>query len=190
MSEAGREWGVLATERHGLGIARMAARKGQAARLGELFRANFGVEPPNSSRRVSFRDVGIAGVGPDAWLAVHENAGNAFAPSLRALLGDCASVSDLSDAYVILRLTGHKVRETMAKLVPIDVHARSFQVSDVAQTVCGYMNVTVWRLEDTAQDGPAFEIWAGRSLARSLHQAISHAAAEFGFVLEPGRQIA
>lgn len=180
--------GVIATERDGVGIARIAARKGQAARVAQLFRAQFGVEPPGTSRRASRGDVGIAAIAPETWLATRENAGNAgnaFAEALRSLLGDCASVTDQSDAYVVLRLTGPKVRETLAKLLPIDIHPRSFQVSDVAQTVCGYMNVTVWRLEDTAQGEPTFEVWVGRSLAVSLHQAISHGAAEFGFVREP-----
>ena len=178
--------GVIATERDGLGVARIAARKAQAAGVLEVFRAQFGLEPPNAPRRASRGDVAIAGIGPGAWLATRDGAGNAFAQSLRSLLGECASVSDQSDAYVILRLTGPKVRETLAKVIPIDIHPRSFQVSDVAQTVCGYVGVTLWRLEDTAQGDPTFEIWAGRSYAVNLHQAISHGAAEFGFV----RQIA
>lgn len=173
---------VIATERDGLGIARIVARRTQAARLAELVRAEFGLEPPNEARRVTRGDVAIAGIGPAAWLATRENAGNAFAESLRAVLGDSGSVSDQSDAYVILRLTGSRVRETLAKLIPIDIHPRSFRVNDVAQTVCGYVNVTLWRLEDTASSDPVFEIWAGRSLAVSLHEAVSHAAAEFGFV--------
>lgn len=174
--------GVIATERDGLGIARIAARSGQAAKVSELLRAQFGVEPPNGPSRASRGDVGMAGIGPAAWLATRDGAGNAFAHSLRSLLGDCAAVADQSDAYAILRLAGPKVRETLAKLTPIDLHPRSFRVGGVAQTVCGYLNVTLWRLEDTPRRDPAFEIWAGRSLAVSLHQAISHSAAEFGFV--------
>lgn len=176
--------GVIAAERDGLGIARVAARTGQAAKVLELFRAQFGVGPPIASRCASGGDVRIAAVAPQTWLATRDDAGNAFAESLRSLLGDCASVSDQSDAYAILRLAGPKVRATLAKLVPIDIHPRSFQVSAVAQTICGYVNVILWRLEDTAQGDPAFEIWAGRSLAVSLHQAISHSAAEFGFMRE------
>ncbi len=174
--------GVIATELDGRGIARIAARNGQAARVSQLLRAQLGVEPPNGPSRASRGDVGIGGMGPGIWLATRDDAGNAFAQSLRSLLGDCAAVSDQSDAYVILRLAGPRVRETLAKLIPIDVHPRSFQAGDVAQTVCGYLNVTLWRLEDSAEGDPAFEIWAGRSLAVSLHQAVSHSAAEFGFV--------
>lgn len=176
--------GVIATERDGLGIARIAARRGQGAKVAELFRAQFGVEPPNVPRRAGLGDVGIGGIGPGAWLATRDDAGNAFAQSLRSLLGDCASVCDQSDAYAILRLTGPKVRETLAKLTPLDIHPGRFQVSDVAQTVCGYVNITLWRLEDTVQSDSTFEIWAGRSLAVSLHRALSHSAAEFGFMLE------
>lgn len=176
--------GVIATERHGLGIARLAARSGQAAKVAERLGAQFGVEPPNGPRRANRGDVGIAGIAPGTWLAICESGGNAFAESLRSLLGECASVADQSDAYAILRLTGPNVRETLAKLIPIDLHPRSFKVSDVAQTVCGYVNITLWRLEDTAQRDAAFEVWVGRSLAVSLHRAISHSAAEFGFMLE------
>jgi heterotetrameric sarcosine oxidase gamma subunit len=173
--------GVIATERDGLAIARIAARSGQAARLAQLFRAHFGIEPPNAPRRVARGDVGIAGIAPGVWLATRESGGNAFAESLRPLLDDCASITDQSDAYVILGLAGPKVREALAKLIPIDIHPRTFQAGAVAQTLCGYVNVMLWRLEDSGGD-PTFEIWVGRSLAISLYQAISHSSAEFGFL--------
>ncbi|HEY6517052.1 MAG TPA: hypothetical protein VIY50_12990 [Steroidobacteraceae bacterium] len=177
--------GVIATEIEGLGIARIAAGRQQAARVSELLRAQFGLEPPDAPRRASRGDFGIAGVSPCVWLATRDNAGNELAPSLQSLLGGCASVVDQSDAYGILRLTGPKVRETLAKMIPLDIHPRRFQVSAVTQTVCGYVNVMLWRLEDTAQSDPVFEIWVGRSLAVSLHQAIAHGAAEFGFTRQP-----
>lgn len=182
---AGSGHGVIAAERGGLGVARIAALMGRSARVAELLRAQFGVAPANAPRRVSRGDVAIAGVGPDTWLATRESAGNTFAQSLRSVLGDCAAVSDQSDACVILRLGGPRVRETLAKLIPLDIHPRGFPVDHVAQTLCGYVNVTLWRLEDTAQGEPVFEIWAGRSFAASLQQAIAHGAAEFGFILEP-----
>lgn len=174
--------GVIAGEIEGRAIARIAARRGQAARVSELIGRHFDLELPNAPRRASRGDFGIAGVSPGAWLATCDNAGNEFVQSLQSLLGDCASVADQSDAYGILRLSGPRVRATLAKLIPIDTHSRGFRVSEVAQTVCGYVNVILWRLNDTAQNEPAFEIWVGRSLAVSLHQAIAHCAAEFGFI--------
>lgn len=174
--------GVIAAERGGLGIARIEARRGQTAAVVALLREKFGVAPPDAPRCVSRGEVAIGGIRPNTWVAVHESDGNSFAESLQPLLGHCASVSDQSDAYVVLRLAGPKIRETLAKLVPIDVHPRSFEVHDIAQTVCGYMSVTLWRMDDDSQGDPAFEIWVGRSLAASLHQAICQSAAEFGYV--------
>jgi sarcosine oxidase subunit gamma len=178
----GRGSGVIATERDGLGIARIEARRGRIAEVVQVLDAKLGVTPPNAPRCAWRDEVAIGGIGPNTWIAVHASAGNLFAQSLQPVLGHCASVTDQSDAYVILRLAGPRVRETLAKLVPIDVHPRAFPVSAVAQTVCGYVSVTLWRLEDGMQGDPMFEIWAGRSLAASLHQAICHGAAEFGFV--------
>lgn len=174
--------GVIATERDGLGIARIEARRGQTAEVVEILRAKWGIAAPAAPRCVRRGDVAIGGIGPNSWIAVHENDGNPFAESLQPLLGHCASVTDQSDAYLILRLTGTQVRATLAKLVPIDVHPRSFQVGDIAQTVCAYMGVTLWRLEDGVQGDPAFEVWGGRSFAASLLEAIRHSAAEFGYV--------
>lgn len=168
---------VTVTERDGPGIARIEARRGQTAEVVELLRAQLGVAPPNGPRCVRRGDAAIGGIGPNTWIAVHENAGNSFAQSLQPLIGHCASVTDQSDAHVIFRLGGPKVRETLARLAPIDVHPRSFQVGDIAQTLCGYVGITLWRLADDAHGDPAFEIWAGRSFAASLYEAICHGAA-------------
>lgn len=169
--------GVIATERDGRGIARIEARRGQTAEVVELLRATLGVAPPSGPQCVSGGDVSIAGVGPNTWIAVHENAGNSFAQSLQRPMAHCASVADLSDAYVVFRLAGSEARATLARLVPIDVHPRAFQAGDMAQTLCGYVAVTLWRLQDGAQGNPEFEIWGGRSFAASLHEAIFHSAA-------------
>jgi sarcosine oxidase subunit gamma len=182
---AGTGQGVRATEREGLGIARLTARRRQAGALQRLVRDRFDLVLPAGPRRTGSGELAVAGIGPESWLMTREHAGYAFAIGLRASLGSHAAVLDLSDAYVMLRLTGEKVRETLAKLVPVDLHARRFQVNDVVQTFAEHMAVTLWRLEDTARGEAMFEISVGRSLARSLHEAICDSAAEFGCVFAP-----
>ena len=182
---AGTGDGVVARERDGLGVARITARDRQLAALERLVERRFHLALPRGPRRASSGQLAAAGIGPECWLMTCESAGNAFAIDLRESIGAHAAVVDLSDACVMLRLAGARVREALAKLVPVDLHERSFQVNDVAQTAAGHMAVTLWRLEDLSRGEAVFEISVGRSLARSLHGAIRDSAAQFGFVFEP-----
>jgi sarcosine oxidase subunit gamma len=175
--------GVVAAERDGLGIATVLARAGQIATLERRCREDFGIDLPREPRRAVSNDLSIAGTGPEAWLAIRERGGNAFASSLASALDGCASVSDQSDSYAVLRLNGPKVRQTLAKLVPIDVHDRAFPVGAVAGTVAAHMGALLWRLDD--EEGTAvFELAVFRSMAGSLWHALASCAAEFGLVLD------
>ena len=184
LSAAGR--GVIATDRDGLGLATVLVRKGRADALSQRVRDLFGIQLAQGPRLIGAGDLAFAGTGPGAWLAIRESGGNAFASSLRDAIGDLASVSDQSDGYAVLRLSGPKLRETLAKIVPIDVHQRAFAPGDVASTVASHMGATLWRLQDAGDGSPVFELAVFRSLAVSFWHALSEAAAEFGLAVDEG----
>jgi heterotetrameric sarcosine oxidase gamma subunit len=173
--------GVTAVVRDGFGLATVLARKGASQQLAERVRKHFDVQLPRVGRRAAASDVAFAGTGPDAWLAIAEGGANEFAARLMGNLDGLASVSDQSDGYVLIRLTGARVREALAKLIPIDVHPRAFEVGDVASTVASHIGVTLWRVADQPDAAPVFEIIMFRSLARSFWHALTEAAAEYGF---------
>jgi sarcosine oxidase subunit gamma len=112
-----------------------------------------------------------------------EEHGNGFARLLQEAVGDAASVADQSSGYAILRMTGPKLRETLAKILPLDLHPHCFAAGDVASTLASHVGATLWRLED-ADDSPVFEIAVFRSLAGSFWHTLTDSAAEFGFVME------
>lgn len=172
---------VIAIERE-LGIARLTARNGQREPLERLFHKRYGIALPKGARRARWHELAVAGIAPESWMMTCEGASDAFAATLRSAFGGHASIVDLTDAYATLRLEGPRVRESLAKLVPIDLHERTFAPGDIAQTVAAHMSVTLWRLEDAEQHPPVFEICVGRSFAHSLYRAIRASAAEFGFV--------
>jgi sarcosine oxidase subunit gamma len=126
--------------------------------------------------------VAFIATGPGSWLATSEISGNAFAPDLAAALNDCAAVLDQSDGQAVLRISGHRVRETLGKLVPIDLHPRAFRTGDVAVTVAAHIGATLWRLNDEPNGYAVFEIAVYRSLAGCFWRAFSESAAEFGLV--------
>jgi len=179
-SAAGR--GVLVIDRDGLGVATVLVRKGQIAALTQRVGAGFGIALPRGPHRCASGDVAFAGTGPESWLATCEQGGNVFGSSLREALGDAASISDQSSGYAILRLTGPRVCATLAKILPLDLHHRTFGPGSVASTKASHVAVTLWRLENAADGSAVFEIAIFRSLARSFWHALASSAAEFGFI--------
>jgi sarcosine oxidase subunit gamma len=174
--------GVLVADRDGLGVATVLVRRGRLAALTQRVRERFGIELPRGPQRIAAGNIAFAGTGPEAWLATGEQHGNAFGLALKEALGDTASVADQSSGYAVLRMTGPKLRETLAKVLPIDLHPRAFAPGAVASTTASHVGATLWRLEDAADGSPVFEIAVFRSLAGSFWHILTHSAAEFGFV--------
>jgi heterotetrameric sarcosine oxidase gamma subunit len=172
--------GVVVSDRDGLGLATVLVRKGQHEALAQCIREKFGLELPRGPRRSASGDVAFIGTAPGAWLATHEQVGNAFVQTLADATAGLASVSDQSDGYAVLRLSGPRVRDALCKLVPIDLHPNAFAVGAVAATVASYIGTTIWRLDDLAGSS-VFEIAVYRSMADSFWSALSASAAEFGF---------
>ena len=173
--------GVTAAVLDGFGLATVLARKGSSQALAQRVHERCGMDLPAGPKLSAASGVVFAGTGPGAWLAMAERGGNAFAAKLMSDLHGVASVSDQSDGYVLIRLTGARVRDALSKLVPIDLHARAFKTGDVASTVASHIGVTLWRPADEPDAGHLFEIAMFRSLARSFWHALADAAAEYGF---------
>jgi heterotetrameric sarcosine oxidase gamma subunit len=173
--------GVVATDRDGLAIARIAARKNRLAALTDRIRERFRVDLPQGPRRVVGAEVAFIGVGVETWLAAADTELNGFAASLRQVIDDSASVSDQIGSYALVRLSGPRVRDALAKFVPLDLHARVFDPGSAASTTAAHIPLTLWRLEDGSGGWPIFELAAPRSYAGSFWHTITESAAEFGF---------
>lgn len=176
--------GVLVAERDGLGLATVLVRKGQMSALAQRVRACFGIELPHGPQRIASGGIAFAGIGVGVWLACSEAGSPALALTLQEALADSASVADQSSGYAILRVTGPKVRDTLAKILPLDLHPRAFKAGDVASTLAAHVGATLWRLADAADGSPVFEIAVFRSLAGSFWHSLASSAAEFGLAAQ------
>jgi sarcosine oxidase subunit gamma len=184
---AGTGTGIVATDRDGLGLATVSVRKGQGPALSRHVKERLGLLLPDGPRRAAAGGIAFAGTGPGVWLAAQESGGNEFAAALEAEIGAMAAVTDQSDGYAVLRLAGPKLRDALAKIVPLDVHPAAFERGDVASTVAWHMGVTLWRLEDAADGSPVFEFAVFRSLAAGFWHALALSAAEFGLSVAESR---
>jgi methylglutamate dehydrogenase subunit D len=172
--------GVLMTASNTREIASIQLRPGQWQQLAARMAAHFGIALVDAPTRAEGQNIAVLGLGPGAWLATSSGGRDGLAVQLRAVLAESASVTELSAAYALLRVTGAQVRDMLAKLFPIDLHPRVFGVGGVVRSVAAHVTVLLWRLEDQGAHS-VFELAVPRSSTDSLHCALSLSAAEFGF---------
>jgi sarcosine oxidase subunit gamma len=168
--------GLLIEERTDLSFASVIAKRGKRDQLVSAVETAYGVALPKGPRRVTKGSVTFAGTGPDQWIASAEGAeAQNFATRVRGRIGLFAAVSDQTDARLVLRLSGPKVRDVLAKGVPLDLHPKAFKPGDVATTLVAYIGVQIDRIDET------FQLTAPRSMAGSFWSWLSASAAEFGY---------
>jgi sarcosine oxidase subunit gamma len=166
--------GVAVSVRDELALATILVRNGKSAALASCLREKLNVELPLGAPRAAAGDITLICMGPSTWIAAYENAHGISAMTLIEATRGLAAVVDQSDGYAVLQLSGPKVRSLLSNLAPIDVHARAFQVGDVAATAIAHMGATLWRLENSDDGSPVFQIAVPRSVAASFLEAVSY----------------
>jgi methylglutamate dehydrogenase subunit D len=170
--------GLVIEERTDLALATIIARRGETQNLKRAIVAAFGLALPEGSHVVTKDGVSFAGIGVGKWLAAAQGpAAVDYASRLREHLMAVASIADQSDGRVVLRLSGERVREVLAKGIPLDLHPRKFKAGDFASTVISQMGVQIQQLDDQ----PTFQLIAFRSFAGSLLSWLTKSAAQFGY---------
>lgn len=170
--------GLVIEERADMAFASVTAKCGKHFMLVNAVNTAFGIALPDGPRRATRGAVTFAGVGPDQWIASAEESDAAgFAAKVRARLGPFAAVADQSDARLVLRLSGPRVRDVLAKGLAVDLHPKAFKPGDVATTLIAHIGVQV----DVLDDRPTYQLIAPRSMAGSFWSWLSASAAEFGY---------
>jgi heterotetrameric sarcosine oxidase gamma subunit len=168
----------LIIEERTMALASVTARRGQADALTNAVSKSYNLALPARARRASNGVVAFAGVGPGQWITGMEGiAPTDFIAHLRSSLGTFAAITDQCDSRLILRVTGPRVRDVLAKGVPIDLHRSAFKVDGVAVTLVAHIGVQI----DLIDDAPTFQLMAPRSMAGSFWSWLCALAAEFGY---------
>ncbi len=92
----------------------------------------------------------------------------------------CATVAN-DDARLTVGIEGPRARDTLAKMLTIDLDERAFRPGDAAVTVAAGISVYVWLREDA----PVFECAVPRSFAPSFWDWLVGSAAEYGCAVAP-----
>jgi sarcosine oxidase subunit gamma len=138
------------------------------------------VQPLDAARRGGTTTLWL---GPDEWLIVtgeggggEGGGGDGFCARLEAAFrGHFVTVTDVSDAWCVIRLAGPAAAEVLAKGCGLDIHDRVFPPGKVARSLLAKANVILHRLKPET-----FEIYVARSYADYLWRWLEDAGAEFG----------
>ena len=159
-----RELGALAT---------VAPRRDQRQALRSSALTGFAVDLPDLPRRVEGRDIAFIWTGPDQWLAQGPQGKE---PLLAEVFSGLASIVDQSHARTLLRVTGPRARDALAKGLAIDLHPSAFVTGFAAVTSVAHIGVVLWQLDDR----PTYEFAVPRSYALSFWHWLEASAIEYG----------
>ena len=143
------------------------------------FKQALGIELPVTANTTQSNErYTVFWLGPNEWL-IHGQE-NTQAEIVAALRKETASehvaVTDVSDYYMVLRLTGDKAREVLSKGTPFDVHPKVFGPGACAQTCFGHASI----LLHCADPSPVFDLQVRWSFAEYLWMYLREAAQEYG----------
>ncbi len=124
---------------------------------------------------------GALWLGPDEWLVtVPGDQEHALFDALsQAATGHDVALSDVSDARIVLTLSGSRARDVLEKGCGLDLHPRAFQTGHCAQTRLARAAIL---LHQTG-DAPAYDIHVAWSFAAYLWVWLEDAAAEYGLAI-------
>jgi heterotetrameric sarcosine oxidase gamma subunit len=177
--------GVVISEHTGSALASVMGRKGKTADLCARAKERFGVDLPMTPRRVADSRIHFIWAGPGRWLAEAPNQmPSTFERNLREALSGLASVTSQSDGRSIIRISGPKAREVLAKGVPLDLDPRVFGPGDTAMTVVAHINVHLWQTDAA----PTYDFAVFRSFAGSFCEWLLDVSAEFGALVPADRR--
>jgi sarcosine oxidase subunit gamma len=170
--------GVTIAERANLGLATVAARKGQDGALTAAVRETYGVDLPAQSVTARGETMCFIGYGPGQWLVVSDTLGHeALAENLATRLKGLASVSDQSGGRAVLRVSGPRARDVLAKGLAVDLDPRVFPADGAVTSTMSHMGVQLWR----GGEADSYDIAIFRSVSASFWRWLTASAAEYGY---------
>ncbi|WP_372893448.1 sarcosine oxidase subunit gamma [Rhodosalinus sp.] len=144
---------------------------GQAGALDAALRAAHGVGWPAPGAAHLSETASMIWTGMDQAMLI----GPAPDPSLAAQ----AALTDQSDAWAVVELSGDAGPEALARLVPVDLRAHVFAEGATARTLLGHMSVSITRTGPERLRIMAFRSMAG-TLVHEVHEAMESVAARRG----------
>ncbi|PCJ83092.1 MAG: hypothetical protein COA52_19365 [Hyphomicrobiales bacterium] len=139
-----------------------------------------------TSTNVSDSQVSILWLGPDEWMIVCAPDGEQtiIAGLEKALNGKHFQISDVSDYYTCIDISGENSREIMMNLSTLDLHPSVFKRGDIKGSVFGHANAWLWHLSTNPGQSEAFRLIIRASMADYMWCLLAKSGKCFGLPAE------
>ena len=111
------------------------------------------------------------------WFLCFDDDGTNPIDAAKTLIGKGLSkqmaMTDQSDSWVVLALSGPQSRQTLARICPIDCSASAMLIGTTARTSMEHLGAIITRRPDEGDHQPCFWLLSARSLAASFLHTIT-----------------
>jgi len=153
---------IQADPRVGFALVSLAARRG--AGIEDV----LGLALPSPGRWVESGGLTAICTTPGQWLVMQDVDDFTLFDRLSKAVEDSATVIELSDSRVSVRVSGAGARTALGRFLPLDLHPRAMQPGHAAATLAGHLPVLVRQVDDA----PTYDIMCARSFADSFYRAL------------------
>ncbi|WP_299381162.1 sarcosine oxidase subunit gamma [uncultured Kiloniella sp.] len=165
--------GVSIKEVNDRAIVSIAVPKDGEKELVDALASSYQIELPKTGLlSASSRDNAVLfSMAQDQYFFIFDYEGNAAASTVRNDLGEAVYLTDQSDSYVMIRLSGINSRRLLSRICPVDIHPSVFPVGSVARTIMEHLGATIIH-----EGEDSFLLLSARSSAHSFLESIEMSA--------------
>lgn len=154
-------------ERSDLALVSLALPLGGEDAAAMALRSAYGLDLPPPGRSAANDDRRLIRMGPDQAMLVFPDDSALAEPAVRAALKGACYTTNQTDAWAVLQIAGHGVRDVLERLCPLDLDAAAFAVHAAQRTVIEHMGAMILR-----DDTDSFQLFSASSSAGSFLHAV------------------
>ncbi|MDD9923205.1 MAG: sarcosine oxidase subunit gamma [Boseongicola sp.] len=137
-------------ERDDLALVSVATPLGGEAELKAKLSSGWSLETPEPTMSVASGDTRAIRTSADQLMLVFPHSAPDAVAAVSAKIGDAGYLTDQTDVWVVLELSGVDARSALERLCPLDLHPDAFAVNASGRTVMEHMGALIVRTgEDT-----------------------------------------
>ena len=166
-------------------LVQVMARRGQWGAVAQACTEAYGKAAPAKPQAVETEGALLVWSGPDQFfiLSARTAGGNSAMGTARSAFAGMASLSEQSDGRSLIRISGARARDMLAKVCSLDLHPAVFPVGTAAASSIDHTSVNLWRGKDVGGEA-TFYLLVFATFAESLWHTLLDSGAEYGISID------